>query len=163
MEIWEGCADGQHCGEWLCEGSLCVCKDKVCQQSLMVHGSVLPCLHRPNLHKLRSLCVRWQGYPKQSPVCYSVELAVVPQSIHLSCCKKLHPSDLTWQPFYQTEKNDLMTCQVSHSVITAMAPFAPGLRHINRVLWESRHSWCPCCIGSVKKQITAVSREKILP
>lgn len=129
----------------------------------MVHGSVLPRLRKPNFHKLMSTCVRWQGYTKQRPVCYFVELVVVPQSIHLSRYKKLHPSDLTWQPFYQTEKKDLMTCQVSYSVIAATAPFTPGLKHINRVLWESRHSWCPCCIVSVKKQITAISREKILP
>lgn len=40
----------------------------------------------------------------------------------------------------QTDKRDLMAYQVSYSVITAMAPFTLGLRHINRVLWESRCS-----------------------
>lgn len=40
----------------------------------------------------------------------------------------------------QTDKRDLMTCHVRYFVITEMASFTLGLGHINRVLWESRHS-----------------------
>lgn len=91
----------------------------------------------------------------------------------ITCDSSVHPF-VFWQetpskwPYLSAilateKKKDLMTYQISYSVITAMTPFTPGLRHINRVLWESKHSWCPCCTGSVKKMLTAVSREKILP